>query len=343
MKVEIVSLVFLLGTVFATETVQINNQTFKLVPLGRGANKFGVKTEASRDFKLFSVPTESPKKESMDTPTSSQKVSSTEDSVDCEVRISVSSSGLIDIEQLIDQYNNQKMICKVSYVNGDKYEGEMTQNMRNGNGQMIYANGEIYNGMWVDGAENGTGKLASLFVFSLRLSLGIKVLLDSSVYNGQFLNNSRTGNEVLSHYHLFDDSSGFGTLVYQNGDVYDGTYANSIGFVVISADVGDFVDGVWEGEGSYYFHTGDVYTGQYHKGKRHGEGVYYFASGLEVYDGMTVYYCTCCVNLVLSGMWVNDTIEGRGLYLYPDNGIYEGEFHQGRREGKGTHKYPNGW
>lgn len=196
MKVEIASLLFLLGTVFATETFQINNQTFKIVPLGRGGSKFGTKNEASRDFKLFSVPAESHKKESMDTPTSSLKVSHTEDSYDCEMRISVSSSGLTDIEQLIDEYNNQKMICKVSYVNGDKYEGEMTQNMRNGNGQMIYANGEIYNGMWVDGAENGTGKLASLFVFSLRLSLGIKVLLDSSVYNGQFLNNSRTGNKV---------------------------------------------------------------------------------------------------------------------------------------------------
>ena len=44
----------------------------------------------------------------------------------------------------------------------------------------------------------------------------------------------------------------------------------------------------------------------------------------------------------LVGTWIDDIIEGRGLYLYPDDGMYDGEFKQGVRDGKGTHKYANG-
>lgn len=42
------------------------------------------------------------------------------------------------------------------------------------------------------------------------------------------------------------------------------------------------------------------------------------------------------------GAWVSDIMEGRGMYLYPDDGMYDGDFVQGNREGLGTHKYPNG-
>lgn len=140
------------------------------------------------------------------------------------------------------------------------------------------------------------------------------------------------------------------------------------------------MDGVWEGEGSYYFHTGDVYTGQYHKGKRHGEGVYYFASGLEVYDGMTVYYCTCCVNLVcqvcglmillrvedcistptmactrenstradgkarelINILTVGETVVLEMLLRLHIGETYDGIWKQDKRHGHGMHKFRNG-
>jgi hypothetical protein len=42
------------------------------------------------------------------------------------------------------------------------------------------------------------------------------------------------------------------------------------------------------------------------------------------------------------GSWVNNTIEGRGLAIYPSGQRYEGMFSNGRREGRGTVYFTNG-
>lgn len=162
MKLYLLGLLFLVGTVLATETIQINNQTFKLIPLGRVGSKLGVKTEVLKEFKLLSVPTENEEKNVNvdETNAATERPPHHEDSFDCEVRLPILSSGLSDLEELFNQVNNQKLVCKVAYINGDRYDGEVQRNLRHGNGQMVYANGEIYNGLWEEDAENGTGKLS---------------------------------------------------------------------------------------------------------------------------------------------------------------------------------------
>ena len=158
MKLDFLCLLFLLSTVIATETVQINNQTFKLVPIGRMGSKLGSRSE-SGNFKLVSIPMEreGTSEGSDNDVTDAEGSVHSEDTFDCELRIPVLGTGLVDLEHLVNQYNSQKMTCKVSYVNGDKYEGEVQQKLRDGSGQMVYATGEIYNGQWSSDAENGTG------------------------------------------------------------------------------------------------------------------------------------------------------------------------------------------
>lgn len=157
---ELLSLLFLLSTVCATETIQLNNQTFKLIPLGRVGTKFNAKSSSIKDFKLLSVRSnqDASSGAAEDKESNISDNSLTEDTFDCEVRIPMSGNGVADMEQLINLYNNQKLTCKVSYANGDKYEGEVLQKLRHGNGQMVYSNGEIYNGMWKNDAEHGIGK-----------------------------------------------------------------------------------------------------------------------------------------------------------------------------------------
>lgn len=59
--------------------------------------------------------------------------------------------------------------------------------------------------------------------------------------------------------------------------------------------VGEFnEEGRRHGVGQYYWHSGNVYTGEYRNGKRHGHGTATYASG-DVY----------------SGQWVNNALKGR--------------------------------
>lgn len=52
-----------------------------------------------------------------------------------------------------------------NYANGDKYEGEVKEKVKNGKGKskfnrigvLSYANGDIYSGDWKDNLKNGEG------------------------------------------------------------------------------------------------------------------------------------------------------------------------------------------
>lgn len=45
----------------------------------------------------------------------------------------------------------------MKYNNGDIYEGDFRDDMRNGNGTLRYANQSIYSGEFLDDVENGFG------------------------------------------------------------------------------------------------------------------------------------------------------------------------------------------
>ena len=50
-------------------------------------------------------------------------------------------------------------IMEIIYDNGEVYRGQVTNNMRNGNGQMIYDNGVVYEGLW----ENDNPKQVQIY------------------------------------------------------------------------------------------------------------------------------------------------------------------------------------
>ena len=43
------------------------------------------------------------------------------------------------------------------YPNGNKYEGELQDGLRDGLGTMTYTNGDIYEGKWHNNMKNGYG------------------------------------------------------------------------------------------------------------------------------------------------------------------------------------------
>ena len=47
-------------------------------------------------------------------------------------------------------------------------------------------------------------------------------------------------------------------------------------------------------------------------------------------------------NQVYKGQWVDDTMHGRGKYIFPNGNTYEGQYEAGVRHGKGKFTYANG-
>ena len=72
-------------------------------------------------------------------------------------------------------------------------------------------------------------------------------------------------------------------IQYKNGDVYEG----------------EFVKGKRQGEGTYIFSDGEKYSGQWFQDQQHGRGVFTFKNG-NVYDGL----------------WYKDYQQGHGIMRY---------------------------
>lgn len=90
--------------------------------------------------------------------------------------------------------------------------------------------------------------------------------------------------------------NGYGTLKYANGDVYEG----------------DWLEGAMHGHGTYQYSEGDVYVGQWRQDKRHGKGTITYVDKLgnpcEKYEGD----------------WVDNIMNGKGMYKYADGSYYDG-------------------
>ena len=78
-------------------------------------------------------------------------------------------------------------------------------------------------------------------------------------------------------------------------------------------------------EGTQIFDNGDVYTGEFQEGKKHGHGVLKTRSE-RTYDGD----------------WQNDVPHGYGVNTFPNGKIYKGEYRQGKPYGEGQWTYSDG-
>lgn len=67
---------------------------------------------------------------------------------------------------------------KISYQNGDFYEGELYDLYKHGKGKMIYSNGDIYDGNWKDDKREGKGEM---------------IYIEGDFYKGNWLDDKKTG------------------------------------------------------------------------------------------------------------------------------------------------------
>jgi len=99
------------------------------------------------------------------------------------------------------------------------------------------------------------------------------------------------------------------SIEYPSGDKYEG----------------EFKDGLYHGQGTYFTANGDTYVGEFKNAKYHGEGTYTFA------DGRTYV-----------GEFNEDAFHGKGTYTNEFGDQFIGQFTNNSLNGKGTINYANG-
>jgi len=146
---------------------------------------------------------------------------------------------------------------------GEVYEGDFKNNLRDGWGLFDYGNGSRYEGQWKEGKKHGKGTYFQRdgevydgdWLNNLRSGIGSCSYIDNSRYKGQWSNNLRHGKGIFEFF---------------NGDYYNGEY--SFGKI--------------EGDGIYYFNSGTLkgqrYEGQFINNKFNGNGILYYPDGAKV-------------------------------------------------------------
>jgi hypothetical protein len=137
-------------------------------------------------------------------------------------------------------------------------------------------------------------------------------------------------NQIYSQCQTSNCKDGFGVYYFSNGDVYRGNWVNDqrTGYGEYfwtngNLYKGNFLNGLWHGEGTTIFSNGDVEVAIFENGKLINQLSYLYS------------------NQKTGGCVIGNCQNGFGKYIYT-NGVYEGNFINGKWEGKGIHIAPNG-
>ena len=156
---------------------------------------------------------------------------------------------------------------------------------------------------------------------------------------------------------------GIGSYIFQHSEDDDSS--------INTEYIGNFVNGVREGRGSFTFsngneyignfkanksdgigrikyNNGDEYLGNWIEGRKEGLGIYTWSDGYiyigDFKDGKMDGNGSCFNSkgeLIYDGEWKLGQIHGKGKYIWNRNKWYEGDFQQGEKHGEGTF-YLNG-
>ena len=202
--------------------------------------------------------------------------------------------------------------------NGDYYEGELSNNKREGNGLLKLKNGTIYEGCFKNNKHNGYGKLTQLDgeIFAGEWKEGkidgngIRYHSNGDKYIGNYKNNLKhgQGHYIFSNGNSYDGNwengkaNGKGKFTFKNGNFYEGEFKDNIicgkgTFTMKNGDcyIGIFKNGLINGRGIFKNIKGEKFNGFFYNGKKHGSGKLYDKDG----------------NLIASGYWNMDKFVGK--------------------------------
>lgn len=197
---------------------------------------------------------------------------------------------------------------KITWTNGDVYDGTLVKGQRQGKGLFIWANGQRFEGDWVQDTPSGKGKMQFAngnrfegdVVAGIPQGMGRMQYASGDDYNGRFNAGVPDGRGIYTwkNGQTFDGEwkserpNGQGILKFANGNVFEGTVVNGVpngqgklAFVTGELYTGAVVQGEPEGQGIFSWPNGDQYVGLWKAGKKHGQGVFTWKSG-ERWEGV---------------------------------------------------------
>jgi hypothetical protein len=254
----------------------------------------------------------------------------------------------------------------IQYPNGDEYNGEMINGVREGFGILSTSkfqyNGSFRKGLfdgqgsftWNNFKENGIDVIGRRYIGSFRMSRrdGKGTLHDGfgGIWNGEWKE---------------DQFHGQGTVVKIDGETLEGNFRNGklhcddgkINFSNEDVYQGPLHFGNLHGNLGHLKYHGfgnGAYTGQFHYNAKHGIGTRRFMSG-STYRGNflnnnitgqgTMHYESSDKYKSYKGAWLNGLFHGKGTLLFHDNfkiKEYRGEFSNGFCHGHGYVLYRDG-
>ena len=214
---------------------------------------------------------------------------------------------------------------KVTWTNGDVYQGELLQSRRHGQGEFTWANGQRYRGTWVNDVPQGKGSLnfASGNQYDGDVAQGLPHGTGRMVY--------ASGDSFQGRF-IQGKPDGSGTYRWANGQSYEGPWSNDqpngkgvLAYANGNRYEGNLLNGVPDGNGTLKYASGDVYSGQFSQGQAHGEGTYTWKAGDRY-----------------SGQWQTGLKHGQGKLEWASGDRWEGQFENDAQTVRGrlTRKSP---
>jgi hypothetical protein len=168
---------------------------------------------------------------------------------------------------------------KLSWANGDVFDGTLVNGKRHGKGYFVWGNGQRYRGDWVNDVPTGQA---------------VVDFANGDHYEGKVENASPTGAGSMryasgdTYKGLFaaGEPHGTGLYTWKNGQKYDGDWRNGkpngqgkMQFANGDRYEGTLRDGVPNQTGTFTWVSGDSYAGQWKAGRKNGQGTFTWTTG----------------------------------------------------------------
>ena len=210
--------------------------------------------------------------------------------------------------------------CLVIYPNGDRYEGDMKDGKRCGEGNCVYSNGDKYEGGWLDDLRDGEGLMEYARGGSYKGGWcqddhegeGELALPDGRIAKGTF-----KGGEIL----------GPGVLLLPTGGRYDGGLQRLSDGNIVPSGYGEATAGPLSPEAVAAERASPTFA------RSGGSPIFHHGGFATTLPGGVIHY---------KGEWSYGLPEGDGTAKYEDGGYYIGHLMRGLREGKGIMRYVDG-
>lgn len=197
---------------------------------------------------------------------------------------------------------------KMTWTNGDVFEGTLIKSQRHGKGEIIWANGQSYSGDWVNDKPMGQARMRfangnqyeGAVIDGQPQGKGRMVYASGDTYTGQFNAGGPEGKGLYAwkNGQQYDGDwkkgspNGKGKLKFATGNQYEGAVVNGVpdgeGHMVFASGdtyTGHSTNGQPDGMGTFAWTSGDKYAGQWKAGKKHGQGTFTWKSG-DLWEGI---------------------------------------------------------